>query len=276
MSPTDVFLGRWRARTAPALISVHRGLWGPAPENSVQAILDGVSVGIVELDVQLASDGVPVVFHDDGLDRMTEAGGLLNSLDHRSLTGLELRQADGGPDNALSGQFVPDFQSLLSRLPDSAFCDFDAKLEHEAEPIAAEIARLGQQSKGSIKISTSCPADIERLLALQNRYGLMVMAKVVLPKAGLDHMRALVSAGVAAAELWFDDLDQLASACAIAGSDMAISTYTLDPVHCCGLSDAQALVNPDRVWGRLIEAGVSVLMTDRPLALQSYLATKSV
>ena len=97
------------------------------------------------------------------------------------------------------------------------------------------------------------------------------MAKVVLPDAGLEHIQILKNAGVAAAEVWFDDLDQLGEACAIAGDQMAISTFTLDPVHCCGLSDAKAEEDPDAVWGRLLDAGVTILMTDKAERLEQYL-----
>ena len=131
-----------------------------------------------------------------------------------------------------------------------------------------------QQLLGSLKIDTGTPADIEKLLSLQQRFGVMVMAKVALPKAGLDHIYALTIAGVAAAELWFNDLGQLSEACRIAENSMAISTYTLDPVHCCGLSDTHALSDPDIVWGQLLEAGVTIIMTDLAPRLDAYMPTR--
>ena len=56
----------------------HRGLWSPSgpPENSLPAFLAASSRGLgVELDVRPSSDGVPVVFHDPFLDRLTDASG---------------------------------------------------------------------------------------------------------------------------------------------------------------------------------------------------------
>jgi len=51
----------------------HRGLHGAgAPENSLAAFAAATAGGYgIELDVQLSSDGMPVVFHDRDLDRMT-------------------------------------------------------------------------------------------------------------------------------------------------------------------------------------------------------------
>ena len=51
----------------------HRGLHnkGDAPENSLRAFERAVQAGYgVELDVQLSRDGIPVVFHDDTLNRV--------------------------------------------------------------------------------------------------------------------------------------------------------------------------------------------------------------
>lgn len=55
----------------------HRGLWNAnAPENSLAAFDAAASAGYaMELDVQLSADGVPVVFHDDRLERITMAHG---------------------------------------------------------------------------------------------------------------------------------------------------------------------------------------------------------
>jgi glycerophosphoryl diester phosphodiesterase len=58
-----------RTSDAPALVVAHRGVWNPAPQNSVaafqQAIDDGVDA--VELDVRRTGDGRLIVFHDPRL-----------------------------------------------------------------------------------------------------------------------------------------------------------------------------------------------------------------
>lgn len=55
----------------------HRGLHGGgAPENSLSAFERAIAAGHgIELDVQRSSDGQPVVFHDDLLDRLTAESG---------------------------------------------------------------------------------------------------------------------------------------------------------------------------------------------------------
>lgn len=61
MDPTKVFRRLWQGRDQRALISVHRGLWGPAPENSLTALNDAAALGIVEVDLQLTADNQVVV-----------------------------------------------------------------------------------------------------------------------------------------------------------------------------------------------------------------------
>lgn len=54
-------------------IFAHRGASGYAPENTLEAFALAVSQKAdgIELDVQLTRDGVPVVIHDETIDRVT-------------------------------------------------------------------------------------------------------------------------------------------------------------------------------------------------------------
>ena len=75
----------------------HRGLWSPggAPENSLAAFQAACAAGYsVELDVQLSSDGEAMVFHDDGLERMTGATGRLRDRTAADLAQLRLAGTD--------------------------------------------------------------------------------------------------------------------------------------------------------------------------------------
>ena len=78
-------------------IASHRGgaaLW---PENSVTAFRETAKLPVeqIEFDVQLSSDGVPVIFHDATLDRVTDGTGPLAGKTLAELKALEIFQ-DGG------------------------------------------------------------------------------------------------------------------------------------------------------------------------------------
>lgn len=74
----------------------HRGLHGgEIPENSLPAFARATEAGYgIELDVQLSSDGVIMVFHDDTLVRMTGAAGKLCEYTCEQLQQLRLGQSE--------------------------------------------------------------------------------------------------------------------------------------------------------------------------------------
>lgn len=83
---------------AAVLVASHRGQWRSAPENSLgaidQAIKDGAE--IVEIDVRLTSDGVPVLMHDSTVDRTTDGRGQVADLSLAQIKNLRLQEGLGG------------------------------------------------------------------------------------------------------------------------------------------------------------------------------------
>jgi glycerophosphoryl diester phosphodiesterase len=77
----------------PPLNIAHRGAAGVAPENTLAAFDLATRQGAdgIELDVHLASDGIPVVIHDPRLQRTTSGSGWVR--DYRSSA---LRRLDAG------------------------------------------------------------------------------------------------------------------------------------------------------------------------------------
>lgn len=71
----------------------HRGLWraGLRPENSLAAFEAACAGGYgIELDVRLTADGEAVVFHDDGLERLTAQSGLVEERTLEELLAITL------------------------------------------------------------------------------------------------------------------------------------------------------------------------------------------
>ena len=72
----------------------HRGLWtiGGLTENSLEACLAAAAEGLgIEFDVRPSKDGVPLVFHDPVLDRMTDESGRFEDRTADALLGLSLK-----------------------------------------------------------------------------------------------------------------------------------------------------------------------------------------
>lgn len=74
----------------------HRGLHGgELPENSVGAFRNAVEHRFgIELDVQLSKDGVPMVFHDDTLNRVCGVDGYLKDYTCEELRAMHLCGSD--------------------------------------------------------------------------------------------------------------------------------------------------------------------------------------
>lgn len=70
----------------------HRGLHSRGvPENSLAAFRAAIEAGYgIELDIQPASDGTPMVFHDYDLNRMCGDEGYINDMDPEALAELRL------------------------------------------------------------------------------------------------------------------------------------------------------------------------------------------
>lgn len=69
----------------------HRGAKAYAPENTLESIETAASLGVewVELDVKLTRDNVPIIFHDEELERTTNGSGLVAQTDYEDIKQLE-------------------------------------------------------------------------------------------------------------------------------------------------------------------------------------------
>jgi glycerophosphoryl diester phosphodiesterase len=126
----------------PALPSVigHRGIAASAPENTLAGFARAAELGVawVELDVQLTADGVPVVFHDDGLERT--AGGSGRLVDTRFEA---LRRLDAGAwfGASFAGQAIPTLEEALATIGDAGLgLVLEIKADDARGPLTAQVS----------------------------------------------------------------------------------------------------------------------------------------
>lgn len=267
---------RFRANRRHPMVCAHRGLWDPLPENSLAAIRAAARFDVVEIDLRLDANGTPYLMHDETLDRMTDGAGSADGADPSILAGLRLREGAGGPSQTVTDEPVPTLDDAFKALDGTgAIFDLDVKRAEDIEAVGEAVAALGCQDLATLKMDVESTDDIARLVATEERHDIMVMAKLRLSsRDDLPLVVALREADVAAVEIWFDDLNLLRRATSFAGDLMRFGTYTLDDVHCAGLSDDRARRDPGAVWGRLLGAGIRLIMTDEPEALSRYLLTR--
>ena len=72
------------------VIFAHRAGQHEAPENTIVAIKTAFKNGAlaIEVDLDFTKDGIPVLFHDDSVDRTTNGSGLIRDMDYTTLKNL--------------------------------------------------------------------------------------------------------------------------------------------------------------------------------------------
>ena len=121
----------------------HRGASEYAPENTLLSFYTGIFMKAngIETDVQITKDGVPVLFHDDTVDRVTDGSGKLSDFTLSELKSLWVIK-NGYKDRIIT------LEEFLTR-----FKDFDLtfaielKGDNTAIPTADLIRKHGVQNK---------------------------------------------------------------------------------------------------------------------------------
>src|SRR6185436_2253121 len=69
----------------------HRGCAGEVPENTIASFARAVADGavVIETDVHMTRDRVPVLLHDDDVARVTDGRGPVRDRDFAALRGLD-------------------------------------------------------------------------------------------------------------------------------------------------------------------------------------------
>lgn len=137
------------------LIFAHRGGARLAPENTMPAIDNGMALGSdgLEIDVQLSSDGIPVVIHDQTLDRTTDRTGPVSAL-----SADELARVDAGYRFERDGAFPFRGQGVgVPRLDDVLRKHASARMIIEIKGGSPELARAVAASiKKAIAVDRVC------------------------------------------------------------------------------------------------------------------------
>ncbi|HKF73442.1 MAG TPA: glycerophosphodiester phosphodiesterase [Stellaceae bacterium] len=239
----------------------HRGACGLAPENTVASFCKAAELGVrwVEFDVHLSADGVPVVIHDDTVNRTTSGRGRV-----ASLTLAELRALDAGT------WFQPRFHG--ERVP-------------TLEEIVALLGKLGLGAVVEIKPSpgaeaTTAEATVRLLLKLWPDH-------LPPPMVSSFEVEALerahdVAPGIARALLvgrvrdgWEQEIDRLGCTALHADQDRLDATTVASVSH-AGLPLFAYTVNDTARAADLFKWGVAAVFTDRPDLIEPVARTAAL
>lgn len=133
----------------------HRGLHGPGvPENSLAAFRAAIAAGHgIELDLQPAEDGTPLVFHDPDLGRMTGDGGVVAALSVAEAGAKRLLGTDEGiPTLAEALDLVAGRVPVLIEIKDQ-----DGALGPDMGELPLAVAALAADYDGPVAVMSFNP-----------------------------------------------------------------------------------------------------------------------
>lgn len=146
-------------------------------ENSLSAVRAAVAAGYgIEMDLQLSSDGVAMVFHDETLDRVAEASGPLSARTAAELGRIRLKDsADTIPTFAEVLALVAGRVPLLVELKDQTHlkAETDGRLERavaaDLQGYQGPVALMSYNPHSVFWLKSLCP-DVPRGLTTSS-YG---------------------------------------------------------------------------------------------------------
>jgi glycerophosphoryl diester phosphodiesterase len=251
---TNMF-GALRAPGDPAFIAGHRGDRAHFPENTLpalQAVLDS-DFDFVETDVQLSADGVPVIIHDEDVDRTTNGKGLVTAL-----TLAELKSLDAGRwySNDFAGTQIPtldEFFALLQNSKKKAMVELKGVWTPEQVRTVTDLVYVRNVQSRVIFEAF----DYETLESLK-------AAAPLFPRVLIQ--RYLPSDPVALATHF--------GAIAVLTSPASLEQHpdAVEKLHAAGLGVILYTLNKKGKWSDAIGMGVDGIITDKPSSLDNWLA----
>ncbi len=270
--------------TAGPIVVAHRGCHAAAPtlglrsvpENSLAALDHCVAIGadVMETDVRMTRDGHLVMIHDATVDRTTDGRGRVNDLTLAELKALRLRDDLGGTDAPLTDEHVVTLDEMLRAAAGRIVLNLDIKDAVHTETIAA-VVDAGAAGRVLVKATAGIASPPLAALPPFDRVPFLPML------AGSDDLPAVVARqaagrvrpiGYEVPRMSQAALPPLVAAARAARGRLWANTLWEGFVAGIG-GDADAVRDPGRVWGRLIDAGVSMIQTDHPAELRNFIDT---
>lgn len=260
-------------------IVAHRGVWRAAPENSLLAVERAISAGyeVVEIDVRRSSDGEFFLLHDDTLDRMAGLDREPEALTLQQLSSLKLRNRDGGQTNEVTDERLPSLKEVFDLTRGRIFIHLDVKHREMIPDVIACARSMGVDQQVDFWGDLRGQQDLSWIREAVEPHAVPFMAKTRLNATdAATQLELLFKLNPFLCEIYFDRLEQVAEQSArFRDLGIALWVNTLDSVSCAGFTDTAALKDPDAIWGRLIDAGISAIQTDEPEALKAYIDARA-
>ena len=253
----------------------HRGLWNPAPENSLPAIQNCIdhNIYLIELDMQLTKDGQIILMHDSTVDRTTNGSGEIEQLTLKEIKELSLKELNGGANAKNTEEQVPTLLEVLPLIKGKAMINAD-----KAWDLRHELYALVEQHDLFDYFMLKSDKPVEQLTAFFDSKPRNMSYMHKLSDKNLHQLDLLLeTVSPTAIELLFYTEDD------VVVSDKIISKLkdqtnlwgnALDFAENARHSDSLSLLDPEKGWGWFIDRGITLIQTNYSLQFIEYAEKK--
>jgi glycerophosphoryl diester phosphodiesterase len=256
------------------MVVAHRGDWRNAPENSLQAIENCITMGvdIVEIDVRETKDGVLVLMHDETIDRTTTGKGKVSELAWEYLQTLNLRDGIGHS----TPHKIPTLEEALLLTKDKILVNLDKSYEifDKCFKIAKKLGTVNQVIIKGAKTRDKVEKEFGQYLG---KVYFMPIVRLADPEAPKTVEKYLLDNVPVAFEFTVpqDTIAFIEQFNEIRKKGSSIWVNSLWPQHNGGHDDEKAVLD-QTIYDWFINNNIDIIQTDRPQVLLDYLRSKNL
>ena len=264
------------------VVIAHRGDWRNFPENSLEAFDSAIKMGVdvIELDVHRTADGHIVVCHDKTINRTTNGKGKISELSLDSIRNCSLRS---GHNVVMKRYKMPTLEEALDLCKGRALINIDKGINYY-DQILEMLAKRNMVDQVIIKSSKSAEAMKE--FFSKHDKNMLYMPIINYNEKSWGKHEQLFSdyltsnlPMIAYEICWNSTLPNEGKIFKkVLKSGKRLWVNTLWNSICGGkkadLEDDAAVGNEDKVYGKILSFGASMIQTDRPAMLINYLNKK--
>jgi len=221
------------------LVFGHRGARGHVAENTLPSITKALDLGVdgIEIDIFQCASGELVVFHDQTLEKLTNATGYIEQLDLDSIQKIEV----------LGGYTIPTLEEVLDLINGQVVLNIELKGSRTALLTAAlleDYFKSGQWQPKQILISSFNWEELQLFYKVNQEVPLAVLTE----DDPLDAIPVALSL----------------NAVAINPNHKTLNTTNVEKIKAAGLDIYPWTVNAPEDIQKMVSLGVEAIITDYP------------
>ena len=262
-------------------VIAHRGDWRNFPENSLEAMNSAIEMGvdIVEIDIHRTADGELVVCHDRTINRTTNGKGKIKELTLDSLRNCRLRAGH----NAVTRYKMPTLAEALDLCKGRALINIDKGINYYDQVLAMLVER---DMVNQVIIKSGKSSATMRSFFAKYDHNMLYMPIINYDVKSWEKSKPIFEEYIStdlpfiAFEMcWNGSLPnekKVFNKVLKSGKRLWINTLwgKLCGGEENGYYDDAAVGNEDKIYGKILSYGTSMIQTDRPAMLIKYLESK--